>query len=195
MNKTKIIILCSVLLLMAAQVYAPVSMMLRYEHILDTGTPFRFAVEPIDPADPFKGRYVRLNFPIQQGLMSDLEQPIKKNNFVPRGKAYAILSTNDDGLAMISKIVASEPNDGDYVAVKSRYFLEEKYSIRFPFDRYYAEESKAPKIESLVWNWQGDENQGQSRPAVIAQVHIKNGHGVISELYVDDIPILDYLEN
>ena len=47
-------------LLIVAQVAVPLQMIQQRETVLREGELFRFKTEPIDPADPFQGRYVWL---------------------------------------------------------------------------------------------------------------------------------------
>ncbi len=191
MKQSRVILLIIALLVCAAQLYTPVSMALRYEDVLSTGTSYRFLVEPIDPADPFKGRYVRLTFPIERGTLSSLGASIDKDEFKRKDKAFITLDNNPQGRAVISNILREKPASGDYIAVKINYLYDDKYGIDLPFDRYYAEEFKAPKIESIVW----DRNRlREDAPEIIADVRIKEGAGVIAELYVGDVPILEFLK-
>ena len=190
MNSKKIIILVIALITITAQLYIPISMAKRYEDILKNGKPFIFKVEPRDPADPFKGRYVVLTFPISSGPQSDLKQPEIFRHLNRKAPAYAILQETNDGYTKINNILGDAPKHQNYIKVKYRADYNERYFIELPFNRYYAEESKAPKIEHLVWNREDDEQVHE----FYADVRIKNGYGVIAELYIDNVPILKYLE-
>ena len=68
------------------------------------------------------------------------------------------------------------------------YHSQNNYRIKLPFNRYYAEENKAPKIEALIWQDRQNERE------FYADVRVKDGYGVIEELYVEGVPILDYLK-
>ena len=41
-----------------AQLFIPTQMILNQETILKTGKPYRFKTQPVDPSDPFKGKYI-----------------------------------------------------------------------------------------------------------------------------------------
>lgn len=174
-------------LFVIAQLATPLSMVYQYHTILEQGTAYRFEVEPIDPADPFKGRYVRLSFPISQGRYTDLETPVDQSEFLHNDIVYLLLSTSDDNRAIIQGIVKTPPDKDDYVKARILRSSGQQYRLSLPFNRYYADEFKAPKIESLVW-------QTNDKTYVItADIRIKDGKGVIKELYVDETPILEYL--
>lgn len=189
MSKLKKIALLIALLTIAAQLYVPTSMATRYENILEKGESYLFKVVPRDPADPFKGRYVRLTFPIDNGKISDLENPEKVKNLRSQSNAYVTLDKTTEGLVRILNIEKTKPSAGDFIKVKMGYHYGDEYSIKLPFNRYYAKESKAPKIEALLWN----RERMQDR-TFYADVRVRNGYGVIAELYVEDTPILEYLK-
>ena len=53
-------------LVCAVQLAVPVAMIARREIALRQGESFRFRCAPVDPVDPFRGRYVDLQFDEQQ---------------------------------------------------------------------------------------------------------------------------------
>lgn len=171
-------------LAIAAQLFIPASMISRYQSTLSDGKAYRFAVIPVDPVDPFRGRYVQLNFG-RQHIPYNGDSPLKRHSI-----AYASLRINSNGLAETVELFAKKPTSGDFVNVKVGYAdAQEYYYVRFLFDRYYATESKAPKIETALSTNQAGLNDQQ----VIAQVNIKNGLGVINELYIGDQTIHQFL--
>lgn len=183
------IILSVALITILAQIGTPLSMINRYETILEQGVEYRFIVEPVDPADPFKGRYVRLTFPIARGKYSELEQPLNSKDFKRKDVVYLVLGKSADDTAIITALNKQKPDQGDYVKAKLRSSSKDRYFLKLPFERFYAEESKAPKIESLVWN-----NAGEQMQVVTAAIRIKEGEGVIQELYIGEVPVLDYIK-
>jgi len=189
MSRNKILILIIALLTVVAQLFVPISMARHYEDVLQTGESYLFKVMPIDPADPFRGRFVVLDFPVSRGNILKLENPEIVKALPRNSSAYAILVEDNAGFAKIGDIQLQAPSNQNYIKIKNRYSYDEKYSIELPFDRYYAEESKAPEIESLLWNQERDQNR-----EFYADVRIKDGYGVIAELYVEKTPILEYLE-
>jgi hypothetical protein len=56
-----------------------------------------------------------------------------------------------------------------------------------PFRRFYMDEDKAPEAERAVWGGR----RGQREASV--SVRIRRGVGVIEELYIDDLPINQWL--
>jgi uncharacterized membrane-anchored protein len=144
-------------LLICMQLAVPFKMIRGQEKILREGKLFRFITQPIDPADPFQGRYVRLDI---------------KNDFVPCEKAdghnlqhgepiYALLKTDDDGFARFSNWSREQPAEGDFLKTRYRYenrmwqsdsntWITNGIGIDIQFDRFYMDEAKAPHAEKLV---------------------------------------------
>ena len=189
MSRNRLLILVVAILTIVAQLFIPISMANRYEDILQTGESYHFKVVPRDPADPFKGRYVNLYFPVQSGESKDLENPEIVDQLKRGAEAYAIIEKGPNELARLNDIKSSKPGGQNYISIKNSYSYDGKYNIKFPFNRYYAEESKAPRIEALLWNRERDADR-----EFYADVRMKDGYGVIAELYVDNTPILEYLK-
>ena len=191
MKLLKIIALMMAVITILAQLYVPISMANRYENILITGESYFFKVVPRDPADPFKGRYVHLTFPEDSGQISKLKNNTDSvKELTRKDTAYAVYEKDTDGFAKIVDLQKTMPQNVDYIKVKMSYRHNDTYGFKLPFNRYYAEESKAPKIEALLWRGDREEQK-----IFYADVRIKDGYGVIAELYVDDAPILDYLRD
>jgi uncharacterized membrane-anchored protein len=60
--------------------------------------------------------------------------------------------------------------------------------LQLPFDRYYAEEQLAPEIEQA---YRANSRRGEQK-AFIA-VRVRKGRGVLEELYIEDLPVAEYL--
>lgn len=176
-------------LILIAQVSVPAFMVYRYESTLTSGTEYRFEVRPYDPYDPFRGRYVDLVF-AERTVLYKGDEEISHGDF-----AYATLKVGADGHAKLVELFTQEPTTGDYLKVRYRSWSHNdssERSVSFIFDRYYANEKKAPNIELEV---QQRSREIEESEKVTALVKIKDGLGVIEELYVGDLTIHDYLRN
>ena len=186
-NKTFLMLAVAVVTIVL-QLVTPLAMVAKYSTILQQGVAYRFSVEL---ADSFKGRYMRLEFPIAQGefaqFVADLGDDFHTRMYRKK-PVLVLLETDNDGLAKIKTLSVQKPESGDYLNAHLIRTSEDEYGIHLPFNRYYAEESKVPEIESLVW-------QDAINEPITALVRIKDGDGVIEELFVGDQPILDYLRD
>lgn len=180
MKKTQLFLL---VVLAAAQFAVLAAMITGKERVLRDGEEFRFKTRPIDPADPFCGRYVILNLEENHIPLPPDEMP----TLVHRQVLYAGIATGTNGFARFSGWSRERPASGPYL--KTRYCGEycvydqtTKTSIRkglrieLPFNRFYMDEAKAPRAERIVWDSTSDTN-------CWAAVRILNGKAVVEDVF------------
>ena len=183
MNKGLAAILFVVMVI--AQLAVPASMIFKRERTLSSGTLYKFRCEPIDPYDAFRGKYVWLRV-APEGTATWNGAPL------PRGRAVYVTLTKDvDGFAVIQGLQLEKPESGDFVKATVQWETSgvEEVALEYPFDRYYLEESKAPLAEIAY-----RESLWEQQRSTYITVYLRDGFGVINELYIDDTPILDFLE-
>jgi uncharacterized membrane-anchored protein len=169
------------------QLGVPASMLWRHENVLRTGTPYKFRTAPVDPYDAFRGRYVALNY-------ADTHAPVRPGDELRyREPAYVSLEKDTAGFARFVELSAAPPATGDYLRVEYHWGVggTNAAHFRLPFDRYYMEESKAPRAEQAYWR-QGN-RRGQTNDATYVMVRVKGGRGVIEELFIQDKPVRQFL--
>jgi uncharacterized membrane-anchored protein len=137
----------------------------------------------VDPADIFRGRYVALQFD-------------ERNVTVTNGatwhrnqKVIATLTTNEDGFAVIAGLTDTAPADRPYLNTRVRYGYGNNVTLRLPFDRYYMNEKSAPQAERAYWD-----NNRRTNSTTYAAVRVLDGFAVLEELYINDVPVKDYLK-
>ncbi|TLM63957.1 MAG: hypothetical protein FDZ69_12030 [Deltaproteobacteria bacterium] len=171
------------LLVAAVQLAVPGYMIYEQETTLRMGSPYRFKTAPIDPYDPFRGRYVQLRIEASSTRAAEGEQ-IRPGDWV-----YVPLATDEDGFAQLLPASLTPPAQGDYLLLKARYASGSAVHLVLPFDRYYAEETVAPEIEAAY----NRNSRREQRNAFIA-VRVRAGKGVIEELFIDNLPVREYLQ-
>jgi uncharacterized membrane-anchored protein len=157
------------------QLAVATSQLWRSEWTLRTGKSYKFKTAPVDPYDAFRGRYVALAF-------EQREAPWDGQKTLSLGStAYAVLSEDANGFAQVLRVTPVRPESGDYLRVKTGYSgTSNRVSYSFSYDRFYMEECKAPKAESVY-----RENSRNT----YALVRVRDGVGVIEDLFVGDKPI------
>jgi uncharacterized membrane-anchored protein len=164
------------------QAAIPVSMIARYERTLQDGTAFKVRALPVDPVDPFRGRYVvfRLGF-----------EPVPlETSFA--GPVWVELVEGADGFAKAGTVSRTRPTGGHYVqaqaiplewgagAVKTR--------LELPHDRYYMEEAKASRADAAA--------RAQSRPDARntwVTLRVRDGVAAVEHLWIDGVTVEEYL--
>lgn len=178
-KKLLLITFCVVALI---QLYVPTKMIFDSEDVLTTGKEFKFKTEPIDPNDPFRGKYITLRF--EENHMEQLTD----TNWVTNQDVYVELIRDVDGYAKIKTISKTEPsNTEDYVKSKVNYysqFNERVVYIDYPFERYYMEETKAPDAEIAYRESARDTSQN-----TYALVNIKKGQAVLKDVFINETSI------
>ncbi|MBF0486214.1 MAG: GDYXXLXY domain-containing protein [Candidatus Omnitrophica bacterium] len=185
MSRNLIIGLFACLVLL--QIAVPVSMIVQRESILKTGTQFRFKTAPVDPYDAFRGRFVALrvaggdNIPRPEGLDLKYGQ-----------KVYAQIGLDDKGFAKVSQITLQKPQGSAYMTATVNVFspLTKEVVLHLPIDRYYMEESAAPRAERV---YREHSRRGVRQDAYV-DVRVKDGEAVIEELYIGGERIEDVLK-
>lgn len=181
MKKGIIIGLFSCLVLI--QIVTPLSMITKREATLRDGKQFKFKTTPVDPFDAFRGRYVALRIEADS-------VPKPKNTEIKSGrKVYAHIREDEQGFATFSKATTKRPQGVDYLTTTVRWISGKKVFLDMPFDRYYMEEEAAPAAERAYRK----HSRQKSKDAYIT-VRIKSGFAVLEELYVNDKPILEFIQ-
>ncbi len=187
--KNKYTLLIAFIFVAAAQIYIPVSMIAEREDIIKTGKIFKFRTAPIDPNDPFRGKYVILSFD------QTTFKTIDSLQFNRGDDIFVLLSENHEGFAEIENLSLEAPSGAiDYVKAKIGYIGTyndtTSITINYPFDRYYMEEYKALEAEEIYTESQLDFNT-----ITYAQVKIKDGEAVLEDVMIDGVSIKDLVES
>jgi uncharacterized membrane-anchored protein len=117
--------------LVAAQALLPLGLIGWNELALATGTEVTLRTAPVDPLDPFRGRYVQLRYEI---TASPREFPEGTEVYVPLRDAGEVWVA--DGPP------TTEQPDG--TAIRGRYVGG---AIRFGIERFFVDEDEAPELE------------------------------------------------
>lgn len=188
-----------VLILAALAQIATVGWMIgKREYILAKGTPVKFVASPVDPADPFRGRYVALHLDATYTTSNAL-------GFDRRARPWASIEVDAQGYATITALDEKKTVGKTCLRVKryqQRWITEPPsgdgrqheftYECVFPFDRYYMNETAAPEAERRYFQAMraasGKDNAAHRRDTYLV-VRVLDGDGVAEQLYVDGMPV------
>ena len=178
--KWSIPILPACLALFLLQLAVPAWMIGNREATLQLGKAFKFETAPVDPADAFRGRYVALDVR-ERTAEAVCPGPSSK----PGETIYVTLQIKPDGYAKLGSISREKPAGGDYIRAKSGY---DQRAVTLPLDRFYMNESLAPKAEQAY----RQNSRASNRNACIL-VRVRGGDAVIEDLLLDGKPVREYL--
>ena len=176
-------IILSVFVLTAlAHLGVPGSMIIKHETALTEGNVYKFRCAPFDPYDAFRGRYVTLRF-VENRAKADVDRDD------PGGIGFAVIGAGEDGYARVVRFVFERPEEGDYIRTKYKYSMKGEVWVKWPFDKYFMEESSAPEAEKAY-----REHTRRGKSDAYVMLRVKDGNAVIEDLYVGGVPIKEYLE-
>ena len=185
MNSKKIILIAFILVALV-QIYVPAKIILDRAIVLNSGKEFKFKTAPIDPSDPFRGKYIDLNF-------NDNTIGIQNKENWARGETvFVLLTTDNNGFAKIRSVSKVKPLDNqDFLKAKIDYITYDapKLVIEYPFERFYMEESKAYDAELTYNRVLPDTTQ-----VAYALVNIKNGESVLKDVMINGISIVEIVK-
>ena len=186
MNSKKIL-LPAFILVALVQLYVPAKMIWDREKVLEKGKEYKFKTAPIDPTDPFRGKYISLSFE------ENTAQIENKMDWTKGEQIFVYLTTDNEGFAKIKSISKEKPIDNqDFLRAKVRFISgsdSNKLTIDYPFDRFYMEELKAYDAE-LTYR----QSQQDTSKLTYALVRIENGEAVLQDVLIDGIPIMEIIE-
>ncbi len=180
MNYRKLIFPAFILMVLL-QLYVPAKMIFDKEDVIKSGVAYKFKTAPLDPYDPFRGKYIRLRFR-REYIQVDTTLEWKRGEQV-----YALLSTDEDGFAKINSLSkTAPPTSSDFLKVTVKYpnYKSDRVTINYPFDRFYMEESKAYDAEILSRVTFRDTSK-----QVYAMASVNEGDAVLTDVFVDDVSI------
>lgn len=179
---TKNILLIAFVIVAIIQLAIPGKMIWDKEKILITGKEFKFETAPIDPTDPFRGKYIVLDYKASRIHIDSA------NTWTEGDNIYVILTNDSKGFAMVDYVSKEKPtNYSDFVKAKVHFVsgLDFKtLTVAYPFDRFYMEESKAYEAEQAYIK-----NQVDPSKTTYAVVSIKNGEAVLMDVMIDGVSI------
>lgn len=185
MNNKKLILSVFILVVMA-QIFVPAKMILDREDVIKTGKEFKFKVEPVDPNDPFRGKYINLYF------NENTTHVQNESDWIRNEIIYVMFTTDNDGYAKIHSVFKEEPTDSeDFIETKVRYISSDssnRLTVEYPFDRYYMEETKAKDAELNYMESLNDSSQ-----VTYALVFVKNGSFVLKDVLINGVSIKDII--
>jgi uncharacterized membrane-anchored protein len=202
MKRERIIFFVFILLALV-QLLLPAKMIFDREDILVNGKDFKFKTKPVDPNDPFRGKYITLGF--EENLVKDQSE----NDWQISESIYVLLTTDTEGFARIVSVSKVKPvGNVDFVEAKVSFFSlfdpmqaqpdslnqpESKKNtdliIEYPFNRFYMEEFKAPLAEKVY-----RESLTDSSNVTYALVKIKNGEAVVKDIVINGISIKELIK-
>jgi len=181
--KNKKILLTLFIIVALVQLYIPAKMILDSENILKTGVLHKFKVAPVDPNDPFRGKFISLRY--QETVVAVANE----KDWKEKDEVYVLLKTDPQGFAKIEAITKEIPKyTSDFLEATIDDVTGDgsnKVYLEYPFDRFYMEEAKAYEAE-VAYN---ESLRNTEIHETYAVVYVKNGEAVLDDIMIDGVSI------
>ena len=180
----RLLMLSAFVLMMVAQWWVPGKMIFDQEKVLTEGTAYKFKTRPIDPSDPFRGKYIYLQYE-----MNRVKQPSDSVN--SNDKVYVYLEKDEEGFAKATHCSLERiDTEQDYLILEVNSIYQDSVHFNLPFNSFYMEESKAYPAEILV----RVANRDSLLNNCYGLVYIHEDTAVLNDVIVNDMPIKEYVE-
>lgn len=138
-------------LAVALQALALLFMAGEREWVARSGEQVLMRTQPVDPRDPFRGDYVRLEYEagwvptnrVDAGLLAG-------GGRLDRGrKVYAVLKKGAEGLVSVERLTGTRPAEGLFLRGRTEYFYPGHAGIpvKYGIEAYFVQEGKGRVIE------------------------------------------------
>jgi len=180
MHRNKIGLLVFAVVAMV-QLLVPAKMILDREDILENGKEYKFRTAPMDPNDPFRGKYITLDY------TNNRLQAAKDTSWINNEPIYVELNIDSEGYAVACGVSREKPKGNvafvkakvDYLNVSSNDLV-----VEYPFERFYMDENKAEAAEDAY-----RETRADSLVTAYALVNIKDGDAVLKDVIVGGVSV------
>lgn len=172
-------------LMVIVQWFIPLRTVFLQDAVVAEGKTYRFKTQPIDPSDPFRGKYITLRF---EADMLEIDTAMR---WSMGETVYLTLEEDDEGFAKISDISRLPPeNTGAFIRAETGYVFDEgQMRLEFPFSRFYVEESKASQAEQAYWGAASDTTQ-----VAYAEVAVRSGNASLVDVKINGRSIVTIVE-
>lgn len=165
----------------------PVLMIRQQEGILKEGTVFRFALQPIDPPDAFRGRYLELNF--NMPAFPPPGELVEYNQ-----KVFLTVTKDSAGMGQFEALHADPPHDTpDYVAARVAGTSSHEVHCFVPDEmrRFYLNEDLAPLADK--WYAELLNRDDRREVPVTVDLRVLKGKALIEQVYFEGVPVAEYI--
>lgn len=187
MKRSKKIIFGIFILVALAQLAAPLSMIYDKEVISVKGKTYKFRSRPVDPYDPFRGKYITLYFD-QSNARLDKPEEWKEIRY-----GYFPIQNDEEGFAIVQNPQIKPPLNQDYLKMELKnYYGSNDSLVRFslPFNKFYMNENEALNAEKEYRRVNRDRNKQNA----YAIVKIHEGEAFLEDVIIDGTSAKDLMK-
>ncbi|MCG8578174.1 MAG: GDYXXLXY domain-containing protein [Flavobacteriales bacterium] len=159
----------------------PLFLMIKSEDVLNNGIQHKIQLRGYDPFDPFRGKYIRLNY----------DNFVKADPTLEVGDiGYVALKKGEDGFSTFDYMHSQPPEGNDYFESIVLSIYDSTASFRTDnISKYFINENKAQEAENVVIDYRRDRPED-----IYVAVRVLDGEIRLEDIFVEETPLLDFLE-
>ena len=142
-----------VMIVVALQILVLMGMAAKRETIRALGDEIYLRSAPIDPRDPFRGDFVRLDY-LMSVVGADQLQGIPSEYLTKKGRVvYAVLKEDGNGLYSLDHVTAEQPEGGIFIKGRTdnyRYSQPDQLRVKYGIEQYFVQQGKGLEMESKL---------------------------------------------
>lgn len=166
-------------LMVLVQLFVPLQMIWNSENIIRKNQVYLFEVQPIDPHDVFRGKYVTLGF-------KNDKIAVENPNEYQRGQEVYVFVDKWDNIAYLTDVSPNAPKDvSNYFKTKINYFTDNEIVVEMPFNRFYMNEEKSLDAERILQD---------TTLKAYAKVAVYQGEAVLQDVIVNQMSLKDFVK-
>lgn len=152
------------------------------EDVLENGHLHKIQLRGYDPFDPFRGKYLRLAY----ADMVFCNETLKEGDI-----AYVTMEKDSLGFSSFAYADVTKPDHDDYIQAELLYVGAGMARIKIDnLTKYFINEDKAYEAELVLRDFR------QERPNdIYVAVRVLDGEARLEDIYVEEMPLLEYLES
>jgi len=189
----------------ALLVAIPLYMTLSSEDILANGKLYKFRLQGGDPFDPFRGKYLRLNYAFDE---LPIDEKVKVGEEV-----YTSITVDNEGFAHLSKAYKKPPVKGDYLKTKvvasswdnsgfrtgrRRFSLRRRRLMERDNGKSYVVIAIPNNMRKYFINedyaQQGEDVLRAEMDNAYVGIRVLDGECRMEDIYIDKMPLMKYLK-
>lgn len=168
--------------LFAAVILAvPLFLLFRSENILENGHLHKLRLQGYDPFDPFRGKYLRLNY----------DAVIPCDSTLDKGdEAYVLFREDSLGFSYFAFAQAQQPDHDDYMTAEVLYVRDGMAEIKLDnLRKFFINEDLASEAEQVI------ETYSREKPDdIYVAIRVLNGEARIDNIFVEEKPLNTFLD-
>ena len=160
----------------------PLYIIFSSESILENGHRHKLRLQGYDPFDPFRGKFLRLRY--NNDVPCDAE--LKEGDM-----AFVTFEQDADGFSFFAHASKVKPDHDDYLEAEIQYVYDSVAMIKVDnLTKYFINEDKAYEAENVLRDF-----TLLSEGHLYAAIRVLDGEARLEDIFVEDTPLLEYLDN